>query len=97
MAELKHPKPPSLGRFSKKRLNEEIDAWAGSEPADNYIEVILVSGSKTKKYVIPQGSLQIEDIKNRGVSNISGETVLDDITNYHKFIIMSDMGYSETV
>lgn len=63
---------------------------------DNYITLTMVSGGHTKTFAIPRGRLEIEDIKKAGVTTLSGEEVLSDITDYYKFIITADNGYSET-
>lgn len=63
---------------------------------DNYITLTMVSGGHTKTFAIPRGRLEIEDIKKAGVTTLSGEEVLGDITDYYKFIITADNGYSET-
>lgn len=63
----------------------------------NFIEIYLVSSGKTlKRYKIPLGEIVIEDIKKRGIETLSGEVVLDDITDYYKFIITAENGYVET-
>ena len=63
---------------------------------DNYITLTMVSDGHTKTFAIPRGRLEIEDIKKAGVTTLSGEEVLSDITDYYKFIITADNGYSET-
>ena len=63
---------------------------------DNYITLTMVSDGHTKTFAIPRGRLEIEDIKKAGVTTLSGEEVLDDITEYYKFIITADNGYTET-
>ena len=62
---------------------------------DNYITLTMVSDGHTKTFAIPRGRLEIEDIKKAGVTTLSGEEVLDDITDYYKFIITADNGYTE--